>query len=278
MVIAMYEQYWNLDCRPFEGHFSPAFFFDSETHLAARLKLRYMIDHRLGTAALCGGIGTGKTAVAACLHHELSESCGPIAHLVFPKMPAAAFLAYVASKLGAPESPADARHGIDRTLVRIEAKLREASEQGKHPVMIVDDAHLIDDVRVFECLQLLLNFQQDPACAFSLLFVGGLNLLGKLERIPQLNDRIAVRSFVEPLSHDDTIGYVAHRLHVAGAKREIFDQDALEALHERSGGIPRRINRLADLALVVGYADQLDNIGAREIEAVAEDIPPAIAA
>ena len=219
MVIAMYEQYWNLDCRPFEGHFSPAFFFDSETHLAARLKLRYMIDHRLGTAALCGGIGTGKTAVAACLHHELSESCGPIAHLVFPKMPAAAFLAYVASKLGAPESPADARHGIDRTLVRIEAKLREASEQGKHPVMIVDDAHLIDDVRVFECLQLLLNFQQDPACAFSLLFVGGLNLLGKLERIPQLNDRIAVRSFVEPLSHDDTIGYVAHRLHVAGAKR-----------------------------------------------------------
>ena len=110
------------------------------------------------------------------------------------------------------------------------------------------------------------------------MFVGGLNLLGKLERIPQLNDRIAVRSFVEPLSHDDTIGYVAHRLHVAGAKREIFDQDALEALHERSGGIPRRINRLADLALVVGYADQLDNIGAREIEAVAEDIPPAIAA
>jgi general secretion pathway protein A len=274
----MYEQYWNLDCRPFESHFSASFFFDSETHLAARLKLRHVIDHRLGSGVLCGGIGTGKTAVAAFLQHELGETCGPIAHLVFPKMPAAAFLGYVATKLGAPESPADARTGIDRTLARIEAVLRAASEQGKHPVLIVDDAHLIDDVRVFECLQLLLNFQQDPACAFSLLLAGGLNLLGKLERIPQLNDRIAVRSVVEPLSHDDTIGYLMHRLHVAGASREVFNHGALEALCERSGGIPRRINRLADLALVVGYADQLDRIGAQEIEAVAEDIPPAIAA
>lgn len=278
MVIAMYEQYWNLDCRPFESHFSPAFFFDSQTHLAARLKLRYMIDHRLGTGALCGSIGTGKTSIAAFLQHELSESCGPIAHLVFPKMPAAAFLAYIATKLGAPELPADARAGIDRTLARIEARLREACEQGKHPVIIVDEAHLIDDVRVFECLQLLLNFQQDPACGFSLLFVGGLNLFGKLERMPQLNDRIAVRSVVEPLSRDDTFGYVAHRLQMAGAKREIFDRPAVEALHERSGGIPRRINRLADLALVVGFADQLDSIGAPEIDAVAEDISPAIAA
>jgi general secretion pathway protein A len=96
--------------------------------------------------------------------------------------------------------------------------------------------------------------------------------------MPQLNDRIAVRSIVDPLSHEDTLGYIAHRLQAAGAKREIFDPHAVEALHERSGGIPRRINRLADLALVVGYADQLDSIGAREIEAVAEDIPPAIAA
>ena len=61
-------------------------------------------------------------------------------------------------------------------------------------MIIVDEAHLIDDVRVFESLQLLFNFQQDPACAFSLVFVGGINLLGRLDRMPQLNERIAVRS------------------------------------------------------------------------------------
>ena len=84
---AMYEQYWNLTCRPFESHFSPAFFFDSETHQAARLKLRYLIENRLGTGVLCGEIGTGKTAVAAVLQHELAETCGPLAHLSFRKCP-----------------------------------------------------------------------------------------------------------------------------------------------------------------------------------------------
>lgn len=274
----MYEHYWNLGCRPFESHFAPAFFYDSETHQAARLKLRYLVQNRLGMGVLCGGIGTGKTSVAALLQHDLGETCGPVAHLVFPKMPSAAFLAYLASKLGAPESGPEVRQGIDRTLARIETRLHEASQQGRQPIIIIDEAHLIDDVRVFECLQLLLNFQQDPACSFSLLLVGGINLLGRLERMPQLNDRIAVRSVLEPMSHDGTVGYVAHRLRAAGAKRDIFDRDALAVLHDRAGGIPRRINRLADLALVVGYADQLETIGALEIEAVAEEIPSAVAA
>jgi type II secretory pathway predicted ATPase ExeA len=278
VITVMYEQHWNLACRPFESYFSPAFFYDSDTHQAARLKLRYLVENRLGTGVLCGGIGTGKTAVAAFLQHELGEACGPVAHLVFPKMPAAALLAYVASKLGAPETAADSRQGIDRTLTRIEARLRESSQHGQHPVIIVDESHLIDDVRIFECLQLLLNFQLDAACSFSLVLVGGTSLFGRLERMPQLNDRIAVRSVLEPLSLDDTIGYVAHRLHAAEAKGKIFDDDAVAELHARSGGIPRRINRLADLALVVGYADQLETIGAAEIEAVADEIPPAIAA
>jgi type II secretory pathway predicted ATPase ExeA len=240
--------------------------------------LRYLIEHRLGSGVLVGGIGTGKTAVAAFLQHELADTCSPVAHLVFPKMPAAAFLSYLASKLGAADPGSDSRRAIDRTLARIETQLREASQQGQHPLIIVDEAHLVDDVRIFECLQLLLNFQQDPACSFTLLFVGAISLLGQLERMPQLNERIAVRSVLEPLSHDDTIGYVAHRLHAAGSNREIFDQDALAALHDQSGGIPRRINRLADLALVVGYADQLETIGAAEIEAVVDEMPPAIAA
>jgi general secretion pathway protein A len=274
----MYEQYWNLACRPFENHFSPAFFFNSETHEAARLKLRYLVENRLGVGVLCGGIGTGKTAVAALLQHELGETCGPVVHVVFPKMPSAAFLAYLAMKLGAPDATHDVRQGIDRTLGRIETQLRACSEHGQRPAIIVDEAHQIDDVRVFECLQLLLNFQQDPACSFSLLLVGATNLLGRLERMPQLNERIAVRSVLEPLSHDDTVGYVAHRLRAAGAKQEIFERDAITVLFDRSGGIPRRINRLADLALVVGYADQLERIGPAEIEAVAEELPSAVAA
>jgi MSHA biogenesis protein MshM len=273
----MYEQYWNLASRPFETHASPAFFFHSDTHEAARLKLHYMIECGLGVGLLCGGIGTGKTAVAGLLQQELGESCSPFVHLVFPQMSPGEFLGYLASKLGA----ADATHefgGIDWTLSRIESQLRAFSRAGRRPTIVIDEAHLIEDVRLFECLLLLLNFQQEAGCAFSLVFVGGTHLLGRLERMPQLNDRIAVRSVLEPLSHDETIRYVLHRLAEAGANREIFDRGALGAIGDRSNGIPRRINRLADLALLVGYADHLTTIGVDEIEAVAEELPMAIAA
>ena len=102
--------------------------------------------------------------------------------------------------------------------------------------------------------------------------------MGRLERTPQLNDRVAVFSVLEPLSRTETIRYITHRMAVAGAKREIFHRSALDALCQRSGGIPRRINRLADLALVVGYADELTELTGNEIDAVAEELPFAAAA
>jgi MSHA biogenesis protein MshM len=274
----MYERYWDLACRPFENHFSSPFFYHSETHESALLKLRYAIENRLGVGVLCGGIGIGKSAVAAELNRELDQSCGPVVHLTFPQMPAAEFLAYLASKLGGGEASADGRNGLDRTLHRIEGLLRDFASKGRRPTIVIDEAHLIDNVRVWESLQLLLNFQHDAACDFSLILVGGLNLMGRLERTPQLNDRVAVFSVLEPLSRTETIRYITHRMSVAGAKREIFQRSALDALCTRSAGIPRRINRLADLALVVGYADELTEITGGEIDAVAEELPFAAAA
>jgi general secretion pathway protein A len=183
-----------LACRPFENHFSSPFFFLGETHESALLKLRYAIENRLGVGVLCGGIGIGKSAVATELSHELDSSCGPVVHVLFPQMPAAEFLAYLASKLGGGEAPADSRNGMDRILQRIEGLLRGFAQNGRRPTIVIDDAHLIDNVRVWECLQLLLNFQHDAGCDFSLILAGGLSLMGRLERTPQLNDRVAVFS------------------------------------------------------------------------------------
>jgi type II secretory pathway predicted ATPase ExeA len=274
----MYERYWDLACRPFESHFSPPFFFHSETHESALLKLRYAVENRLGVGVLCGGIGVGKSTVAAALSQELSAACGPVVPVLFPQMPAAEFLAYLASKLGGNDVAADLRTGMDRTLQRIESLLRGFAHNGRRPTIVIDEAHLIDNVRVWECLQLLLNFQHDADCDFSLILVGGLSLMGRLERTPELNDRVGVFGVLEPLSRTETIRYINHRMAVAGAKREIFQRGALDAICERSGGIPRRINRLADLALVVGYADELTEIGAVEIDAVAEELPFSAAA
>ena len=84
--------------------------------------------------------------------------------------------------------------------------------------------------------------------------------------------RIAVKALLRSFTVDETAEYVQHRLNAAGATREIFTPDALEALHYLGHGVARQINRLGDLALLVGYADELPRLTAKQIEAVSEEL------
>jgi general secretion pathway protein A len=61
-------------------------------------------------------------------------------------------------------------------------------------------------------------------------------------------------------------------LQAAGAAREIFDEGALEAVHQLTLGVPRRINRLCDLALLIGFAEERSVLGREQVEAVAEEL------
>ena len=88
----------------------------------------------------------------------------------------------------------------------------------------------------------------------------------------QLEERLAVKCLIRPLSTEETTSYVSCRLEAAGATRPIFSPKAMQPLYELSGGIPRRINRLCDLALLVGFADESTEISAEQVEAVAEEL------
>jgi general secretion pathway protein A len=93
-----------------------------------------------------------------------------------------------------------------------------------------------------------------------------------LSRMPSLEERLTAICLLPAFSAEETGGYVAHRLQAAGAAREIFDRSAVEAVHALGRGIPRCINRLCDLALLVGYAEERSIIAAEQIEAVSEDL------
>ena len=269
----MYEQFWELDRSPFQNNTAPEFFYRSETHHAALLKLRYVIENRLGAGLLVGGIGYGKTYLAHMLAYELAEEFHPLIHIMFPQLTSAELLAYLAIELGADESTVGSGPGnLDRTVRQIEQQLTKQVKLGRHPVILIDDAHLIDDMQVFHTLQLLLNFEQRSTISFSLILIGEWTLLARVSRVAQLDERIPVKGLLQPLSKSGTIEYVKSRLEAAGAMRAIFDETALDALFELSGGVPRRINRLCDLALLVGYADELKMLTAQEIEAVSEEL------
>lgn len=270
----MYERYWQLERNPFDDSDLRGF-FRSETHQATLLKLRYLVENGKGTGLLVGGTGFGKTYLTQALAAELGESHGPFIHLVFPQLTPAELLAYLAAELGAADP--ETRHaGLDRVVRDIEQRLHELTEAGRHPVIIVDEAHLIEDVAVFQALRLLLNFQNQK-CRFSLIFSGQHELLNTVRRLGQLDERVAVKCLLRALSREETAGYVSCRLEAAGATREIFQPEATAPLHQLSGGVPRRINRLCDLALLVGFADESRTISPEQVEAVSEELTAAVA-
>ncbi len=270
----MYESYWQFTQKPFEHGADPRFFFSSETHRAAMLQIRYAIETNAAAALLLGPGGTGKTLLLHLLKQDKPESCEPFVHIVFPQMSTEDLLAYIADEFNAP--PAEGRT-IRDSVRRIQTLLTENARQGRHAVLVIDEAHLIDDIGTLEALRLLMNFEVNSQPCLTLLLVGQSPLLSLIARCQPLEERLSVKCVLRSLSLDETVAYVNHRLAAAGVPHPVFDAAAMLSLHEQSRGSPRRINRLCDLALLVGFADEQAAIGAQQIESVGRELTVATA-
>jgi len=267
----MYESYWQLQQKPFENCLDPRYYYPGPSHQAALLKLRYAIESRRGGALLGGASGTGKTLVVKMLKAALGEDVGPLVHLVFPQMPADQLLAYLAAELlGSPHGPDSP--SLHHSVRQIERFLAENAQKGRHAVVVVDEAHLLEDRRTLEAMRLLSNFEWGGRPGLTLLLVGQPGLLPVLERMPQLEERLGVKCLLRPFSQQETADYVDHRLKVAGAGRTVFDPEALQTLHQLTHGVARRINRLCDLAMLISYAERQQTATAAQLESVCKEL------
>lgn len=268
----MYERYWKLHRAPFDHDRRSESFYSSPLHGEALVKLKYLIEHGKGAAALIGASGTGKTHILELIRRQTTHH-GPVVHIIYPQMSSHEMISYITDALGDSrvESPGTVL-GLDQLLKRLEARLCELTQDNQSPVIVVDDAHLIEDRRVYQTLHQLMNFQRPGRSNFSLILAGQPELAGMLQRMDQVSDRIAFHCLLHSLSEVETAAYVRHRLQVAGRTEAIFDDSAMKAIYELSAGIPRRINRLCDFALLVGYANQLRLISAEQIEGVHAEI------
>jgi type II secretory pathway predicted ATPase ExeA len=267
----MYESYWNLQGKPFVNCVDTSFYYPSSEHHAALLKLRYAVEGGSSAALLTGTSGVGKTLLLHCLAQQLSERCHPVAHIVFPQLAPDQLLGYLADKL---VGPSEGDLPTFRAVQRLEKFLEENAATGRQAVLFFDEGHLLQENASLEVLRLLMNFQYEGRPALSIVVAGLPGLLGTLERMPELEERFAVKCLLPALAEEDTRHYVEHRLGVAGVSESIFDASAIRALHHHAHGSPRRINRLADLALLIAYAEERTSIEAAQIEAVAEELAP----
>jgi general secretion pathway protein A len=296
----MYEAYWQLERRPFENNSDARWYYPSESHQGAMLKLRYAVENRSPAALLCGPSGSGKTLLVQQLKRHLGKRFRPLVHLVFPQMPTKDLLCYLADELTAfsleiaepstaksPQSDSSSQLpqkfeaspnwaagslSIESTVRRIHNFLSQNVALDQHAVIAIDEAHLLDESRTWEALRLLLNFEANSRPALTLLLVGQPGLLPQIDRMPAMEERLGVKCLLRPLSVDETAAYVNFRLKAAGAKRPIFDPAAMDTLHALSRGRARLINRLCDLALLIGFAEDRKSIGAEQFEAVADEL------
>jgi MSHA biogenesis protein MshM len=268
----MYERHWQLERAPFDHDRRSDSFYSGRRHEEAIVKLNYLIECGKGAAALVGASGTGKTHVLEMVRQRVSHGC-PVVQLVYPQLSPHELVAYLTQELGGSLLDFNSANlGLDLLLRSFESRLRELTEAGHEPVIILDDAHLIEDRRVFQTLHQLMNFQQPGRSNFALILAGQPELVGTLQTNTQIADRMAFHCFLQSLTEAETVEYIIHRLQAAGRSKPIFDPSAMRVLYELSAGIPRRINRLCDFALLIGYANQLQQISADQIEGIHSEI------
>ncbi len=270
----MYETYWNLSKKPFEIGSDPDFYYPAPGHQAAFLKLRYLLENRRGSGLLLGENGVGKSLLVTMLGGLCREGSplGPFVEVNMPRFGSQDILFYVAEKLQslpvpAPKIPGlvsaaagpDDQPPVYKAFSAIERVLKRLAREGRRPVLVIEGADRIADADVWSVLASLTELESEGAPLLSLLLTAAPKKL--LRPIPFVEECLESSAELLPLSEAETAEYIQHLLHVAGASRRgIFTPDGLSAVYRLSGGVPRKINRLGDMALLVGYAEQLSKI------------------
>jgi general secretion pathway protein A len=258
----VYLKYWGLSEKPFENTPDPRFLYYSLRYKEALLNLLYTVNENKGAAMLTGDIGCGKTLIARTLISRLAQGEFEVALITNPRFEEDEFINEILYQFGVEsdtKSKIEAVHTLNDFLYK-------NSQNGIKTVLIIDEAQLIMNDLIFEEIRLLLNFQLDDQFLLTLILIGQPELRAKIRRLPQLDQRIGIRYHIDHLSLDETGAYIRHRLHHAGRDEEIFGEEAVRFIHRYSEGIPRKINTICDLCLVMGVARNVQRIDQTLVE------------
>ena len=252
----MYERYWGLSEKPFLNTPNPKFLYHSAQHEEVLSRLMYIVQERTGAGLLTGIFGCGKTVIAQTLMGELRSAKYRIAYLANPRLDDVDLLRMIVHHMGS-KTPPTRKTDVLNTLQDI---LMNNMRNGKESVIIIDEAHAIEDDGVFEEIRLLLNFQLKDRFLLTLLLLGQPELKEKINKNIQLEQRINIKCNLDSLNTGDIQNYISHRLKIARRTKPIFTSEAVNLIFNYSGGIPRKINRLCDVCLLAGFMKKADAI------------------
>jgi type II secretory pathway predicted ATPase ExeA len=249
----MYESFYGLRERPFDLTPNPRFLFMTGQHREALTTLEYGLSRRTGIALLVGDAGTGKTTI---VHAALQADSVRRSHVVYLNNPALTrteFVEFLAAGFGLSAAAAASK---TRCLAELTEVLATRHAAGTMAALIIDEAQCLPD-GLLEEIRLLANIESAAEKVLSIILAGQPELAARLNHpsLRQLKQRIGLRCALEPLTAAETNSYISARVRTAGGDAaSVFTPDAIQTIHDRSGGIPRTISVICDNALVSGFA------------------------
>ena len=268
----MYLDYFELKEAPFSITPDPRFVYLTAQHRDALAHLLFGINQGGGGGfvQLTGEVGTGKTTLCRLLMAQVPETVR-IALVLNPMQQPIELLRTICDELRIvlPKRSASIKELTDA----LTHYLLESYAAGLRVVLIVDEAQNLS-FEALEQIRLLTNLETPTQKLLQIILLGQPELRELLarEELRQLAQRITARFHLAPLTSEDTVAYVEHRLAVAGRRKPLFSRDAMRELHRLTHGYPRAINVIADRALLGAYARTHDVVDAKMVRAAAQEV------
>jgi general secretion pathway protein A len=255
----MYRRFYGFSKRPFGLTPDPSFLYLTPGHRDALAQLTYGVQEKKGFILLTGEVGTGKTTLLRALLSRLQKDTA-VAYVVNSTLSFDELLEYLLEDLGVPNA---GRRRAQR-LMALYRFLIEQHRAGSNNLLILDEAQNLD-LETLEQIRLLSNFETTSEKLVQIVLAGQPELKRRLAlpELRQLRQRIALRCRIDPMTPEETQGYIADRLRIAGGGNpRLFSPDAVQMITAYSRGVPRVVNILCDHCLLAGYANEIRQIDA----------------
>jgi type II secretory pathway predicted ATPase ExeA len=265
----MYEDYFQLKCRPFDLAPDPRFLYLTEQHARAVANVRFALMNHDSFVVITGEIGTGKTTVLNAALEQLGANY-VVARLSHTTLNDIELLQALLSEFGMPDYDTKKVKLLDQ----LRAHFLEQHDAGRHVVVIVDEAQHLSSAAIEE-LRLLSGIDPHDRRIVSIALTGQPSLDDVIdeESLAPLRQRTRLRQRLRPMHETDTIGYIRHRIKVAGGDADaMFTPEALHEIHRLTLGTPRLINTLCDSALMVCRVDAQPRVDMETITGVVKDL------
>jgi len=252
----MYEEFYQFTDKPFTLSPDPGFLYLGKSHRRAMNILEYGVESESGITVISGEVGTGKTTLVRNLLSELGDDY-TVGMITNTQKDFGNLLKWVLNSFGI---DADETDHIKLYKILLEFIAREHGA-GRRVVLIIDEAQNLGKAAL-EDIRMLTNINVDKDVALQLILVGQPELVEMLRKkeLRQFAQRVSADYLLQPLTFKETEDYFRHRIKTVGGDVDLFAQTAFATVYYHSGGIPRIINTICDMALVYGYADEAPRI------------------